>query len=661
MKQKPFLKLITILLLVFLLQSEPAFGLNEKCLSTYHTPFQSMIAGDRMTGFSSSTVLSNGNTAHVYTENDSSKTNSIILTLAILSKDDFRVVQKKEITSNNFIISDPEVISLDNSRFVVVYQKQSSQDSKAYYSLELQFFNGSGALERPELTVLTRDSVVKDLTSSKLNTNTIAISWLQLESNQFYTTVYTQLIDSTTYKNVTDRISVSPVVENCKDPKIVSLDEHNFAIFYTQEIIEEYGSFYSIWYQKLSLNGDKIENKCISNLTDSYQGQPSVLKLANGNYLATWLKTPLDENIDQSVYRGVYAQVLDPSLNLMGKLMTISNLVSNRFDQMPTMVQSTNDPDQLVLVMWVSKWDTSFGIDLFQICGRFLTKEGQPLASKHFEINDVTNYTYNSLYVTQDYQVIFSQKIFKNYMKGNSFQLTKLHPPMPILTKKIPDQKFDLNSYFEFAFCKDTFLGPNNYTLNYYSALNNGELLPNWIKFDPQNRKFYGNSSKNPIELIIQVNAENVCNLKANTTFNFSIMKHTTPTPTPTPTHAPTQTPTPDPTATPTKSGSSNPSPTTSNKSSLSASEIISIGSGISLILLLIFAMIVIKYRNQQKLSELQFLLTPSQKNLYTTNPDIIDKSDSQSKQDSLDDLTDSLDDSTNSLDDLISTNTDEI
>ncbi|KAJ3437576.1 paired immunoglobulin-like type 2 receptor [Anaeramoeba flamelloides] len=659
MKQKPLLTIISTLMILFLLQQEVAIAHNEKCLSTYHTPFQSIIAGDRITGFSSSTILTNGNTINVYTERYSTKSNSVILTLAILSKDDFGIILKKEITSDAFIISDPEVVSLDNSRFVVIYQKQSSHDSKTDYSIESQFFNGDGELEGPELTVLTQGSVIKGITGSRLNYNTIAISWVQLESNQFYTTVYTQLIDSTTYKTVTDKISVSPIVNNCKDPKIISLDEQNFAIFYTSEIIEEYGTFYSINYQKLNLNGDKIENRCISNYTDSYQDQPSILRLANGNYLVMWLKTPLDENNSQDVYRGVYAQVLDPSLNLEGKLITISNLVSNRFDQIPTMVQSNSDPDQLVLVAWVSKWATNFGKDLFQICGRFLTQEGQTLGSNHFEINDLSNYTLNSLFVTPDHQVVFSQKIYANYMKGNSFQLTKLHPPMPILTKKIPNQKFYVNSYFEFAFTGDTFLSQNNFTLNYYPVLSNGESLPSWIKFDSQKRMFYGNSSKNPIDLIIQVNAENVCNLKANTTFNFSIMKHTTPTPTPTPTHAPTQTP--DPTATPTKSGSSNPSPKDSNKSSLSVGEIVSISSGISILLLIIFVMVVIKYRNQQKNYEFQSLLIPSYKTQYTKTQGIKDVSDSESNQESLNESSNSLDNSKDSLDDLISTDADEI
>ncbi|KAJ6248516.1 receptor-like serine/threonine-protein kinase ale2 [Anaeramoeba flamelloides] len=649
MKQKAFLKLITTFLIIFLFQYKPAFGLNEKCLPTYHTPFQSLLVDNLMTGISSSTILTNGNTALVYTKNNSTSSNSINLILTILSENEEKILMKKDITTkSSHIISDPMVVSFNNSRFVVVYENQYYQDSKTFYSIELQFFNGSGELERPELTIFTQGSIIKGLTSSQVNNETIAISWLQLESNQFYTRIYTKLIDCKTYQNITDSIPVSPVEDNCKDPKIVSLDEKNFAIFYTQEIIEEYGSFYSILYQKLSLSGEKIENKCISNYTDSYQGQPSVLKLENGNYLVMWLRTPLDKNHEQNVYRGIVLQILDPSLNLKGNLINVTNLDYNRYDQIPTMVQNRNNSDQLIFLVWVSKWATNFDQDLFQICGKFLTQDGQILNSKQLEISGLSNYTLNSLFVTNDFKILFSQKIDNKTVKQSSIQSTKMHPPTPIVSKVIPNQKFDVNSYFEFTFKNDTFLGPKDYTLNYTSSLSNSKLLPNWIKFDSQHRKFYGNAMNKPIQLTIQVSAENICQLKVFTTFNFDLFEKPTPIPSPTsiPTHCPSHKPTPS----TTKSNSE-------NKSSSEIYEIIAISCGISLILIFIFAIIIIRYRNKQRMAKYETLLKPSTGKLYTTNHNLINRSNESSN--SLDYSSNSSDNSKDSLDDLISTSTD--
>jgi 6-phosphogluconolactonase (cycloisomerase 2 family) len=100
---------------------------------------------------------------------------------------------------------------------------------------------------------------------------------------------------------------------------------------------------------------------------------------------------------------------------------------------------------------------------------------------------------------------------------------------VPVLVKEIADQEATEDSVFKFTVPKDTFTDADvGDILNYTATLENDQLLPTWLNFNPTTRTFSGTpTNKDVASLNIKVTAKDIAGDKASDVFKLAIANHT--------------------------------------------------------------------------------------------------------------------------------------
>jgi 6-phosphogluconolactonase (cycloisomerase 2 family) len=100
---------------------------------------------------------------------------------------------------------------------------------------------------------------------------------------------------------------------------------------------------------------------------------------------------------------------------------------------------------------------------------------------------------------------------------------------VPVLVKEIADQEATEDSVFKFTVPKDTFTDADvGDILSYTATLENDQLLPTWLNFNPTTRTFSGTpTNKDVASLNIKVTAKDIAGDKASDVFKLAIANHT--------------------------------------------------------------------------------------------------------------------------------------
>ncbi|KAJ6248301.1 dystroglycan-related [Anaeramoeba flamelloides] len=487
---------------------------------------------------------SNGDIVVVYT--NSSETGNIYC--RVFNSDLVPLGTEFEITTNKTL--SPQVLSLDQTFFVVVWKEEGGAEAERYL-LKGQVFESVSRTKIGSSFTLTEKldgTNDYDFTLAALEGNKYIIAWEEILGGEAGS-----VINHTIYGTIRDRTG------NVLKPKYEIVTENNFNETHpTIAKMNDFNdTFVVVWVRKYFLKDeeddlpneyDQIKGQIFDSegnkIGEQFQVESNDLPITTSSlavssfvdsvatrFIVTW--DEITTNQDTYPVRSstqVFSQLFDGSGNKVGSVVGLIRdveMVNN--EQVQLSIETLpNDDFILTFAKIKSAYSSRIYYQVYNHSGSALTEtttltssflriEKDPKIECLFKGQEEDEEGYTCLVVYQSFDLMS----YKQTIEGTKFNFNL--KPYPTQNEQIAEKKLFVGEYFEFAFGENTFSDADNETLTYESELANGQPLPDWLNFNSTDRTFSGTPPNHECHdtLDIKLTAANRCDRSIATNFDF--------------------------------------------------------------------------------------------------------------------------------------------
>ncbi|KAJ3446582.1 hypothetical protein M0812_08394 [Anaeramoeba flamelloides] len=444
----------------------------------------------------------------------------------------------EKITEQSFVKEEPSHFQLthdakilrDNT-FVVIYSGSMTNDNNTEFGVYVAAYEYQ---EDQQRTIETKtvfeklDEFPNNLALTVLSQERFVIVWEISGDNVYKNGIFGQIYDQSLNKEssnfqLTNKNQLSQI-----NPKIVSFqDSQNFVLVYQTKYQD--GSGWGIFGQIFNSNAEAVVDEFqVNTYYQENQENPS-LSIVNENlFTVVWQGYNKE---DLTLNNKIYGQIFNNQGDKIGNEFSVNDNKlnpSNGDDQNNPKIASVENGDFIVI------WENYFSANSnWGVLGQMFNSDGEKRGDQ-FRINDqfstlpqIANM--NNFEDSSNYIIIWenctSEMPYERVLNGQYFDSILNY--IPVINKNLTNQFMGTNQYFEYQFDTDSFVDPDQQDiLNYESKLVNGDNLPDWLDFNPNNQTFSGFISKDVCNqyLEIEVVAKDQCNSTVSNNFTLEII-----------------------------------------------------------------------------------------------------------------------------------------
>ena len=320
--------------------------------------------------------------------------NSIILLntdLADITPDNILFSESSYDTSAEFIVNNdttkvqtsPATAVLENGNFIVVWRSYSSPDDNSGAGISAQIYSASGEAIGNIFTVnSTTSSEQGDPDVASMADGGFVVSWDGADGN-----VHAQVYDASV-----DRVGSEQIVNTGTDngqtmSAVTGLPDGGYVVTWFSADTGLDGTSSAIAARQYDANGDPLDDEFLVNMeNESFQGQPDVVALDNGNYVIVWRSNDPDNY-------GIAGRIYDANGNAITDEFSIhDNIGSRGFSPSVTALA-----DGGFAVAW--QYEHFGGVRGTEIVARIFDETGNSLTDP-IEVNTETEGTDNYASIT---------------------------------------------------------------------------------------------------------------------------------------------------------------------------------------------------------------------------------------------------------------------